>query len=186
METSTFAFKPAGGYLTQLTFLVPPPQLFLASTSAKSLMSVTKHLCPFDGCLDTFGRTMDVKAHMNLHLGCQCVNVSLSVPKSYSQRCSWYQCPFCRRGYVRQMNAIAHVATCPSRVADMPDTLHERFDARYPLLRVWSHTMGVPKFKDDGSKDAEMVVRDKQVLECAKGSRDVRIQAPSFNNEAPV
>ena len=36
-------------------------------------MPATKHICPVEGCLDTFSRTKDVKAHMNLHLVCQCV-----------------------------------------------------------------------------------------------------------------
>jgi len=84
------------------------------------------------------------------------------------------------------MNAITHVATCSSWVAGKPDTPRERFDARYPLLRVWSHKMGVPRFKRDGSEDAEMVVRDRQVWECAKGSHTVYFQTTNTHSAAPV
>ena len=63
----------------------------------------------------------------------------------------------------------------------MPVTLREEFDARYPLLRVWSLGMpGLPNLKADGSGDAEMIVRNnpEQVWECAKGSREVSFRQP--------
>ena len=50
----------------------------------------------------------------------------------------------------------------------------ERFDARYPLLRFWSLGMGLPTFKDDGSRDAFMVVGEGQIWECVRNSRVVR------------
>jgi len=142
-------------------------------------MPTTELICPGERCLYTFTRSLDLKVHINMHLLCQYVLHfccrSRFITLSHHPVCSWYRCPFCPSRYLQQTNALAHVTTCLSRVAGMPDTLHEGFDARYPLLRVWSLGMGLPSFKADGSGDAEMVVRSSpmQVWECAKGSRQV-------------
>jgi len=74
-----------------------------------------------------------------------------------------------------------HVASCPSRVTNVSDVLREGFDARYPLLKVWSLGMALPRFKPDGSRDAEMVVRDdpEQVWECARGSHQITFRQPT-------
>ena len=73
------------------------------------------------------------------------------------------------------MDALAHVATCPSRVYGTSDVLREGFDARYPLLVVWSLGMGLPSLKPDKSGDAEMIVRNDpvQVWNCARDSRQI-------------
>ena len=49
-----------------------------------------------------------------------------------------------------------------------------RFDARYPLLRIWSLGMSLPVFKSNGSGDAWMIVGEGQAWECARGSRVAR------------
>ena len=61
------------------------------------------------------------------------------------------------------------------------DALREGFDARYPLLKVWSLGMRLPRLKPDGSGDAEMVVRDnpEQVWECQRGSRQITFRQPT-------
>jgi len=93
---------------------------------------------------------------------------------------SWYRCLFCPKRYLQQTNAVAHVAVCSLRVAGASNTLREGFDARYPLLRVWSLGMGLPSLKEDKSGGVEMVVRNepKQVWECAKGSLQVTYRQP--------
>jgi len=53
---------------------------------------------------------------------------------------------------------------------EQPGVPRERFDARYPLLRVWSLGMGLPTLKSDGSRDAFMIAREGQVWECARNS----------------
>ena len=93
----------------------------------------------------------------------------------YVALCSWYCCNFCTKRYLKQVDALTHVATCPSRISGTPNVLCEGFDARYPLLVVWSLGMGLPSLKPDKSGNAEMIVRNDpvQVWDCAKGSRQI-------------
>ena len=53
--------------------------------------------------------------------------------------------------------------------------MREGFGARYPLLKVWSLGMGLPRFKEDGRGDAEMVVRNdpEQVWACVRNSPQI-------------
>ena len=88
---------------------------------------------------------------------------------------SWFRCPHCSKNFFRRDNAVTHIAACPSLAPGaLPDEPREMFDARYPLLRVWSLGMRLPAFKADGSRDAVMVVREGQVWECARNSQQVR------------
>jgi len=93
----------------------------------------------------------------------------------YVALCSWYCCNFCAKRYLQQVEALTHVAICPSRISGTPNVLREGFDARYPLLVVWSLGMGLPSLKPDRSGNAEMIVRTDpvQVWDCAKGSRQI-------------
>ena len=88
---------------------------------------------------------------------------------------SWFKCPLCPLNFLRKANAVAHITVCPSRTPGvLPGEPREMFDARYPLLRVWSLGMGLPAFKADGSRDAVMVVCEDQVWECSRNSQQVR------------
>jgi len=89
---------------------------------------------------------------------------------------SWYKCLHCAKNFFRRDNAVTHIAACPSlEPGVLPGEPRECFDSRYPLLRVWSHGMGLPAFKD-GSRDAVMVVREGQVWDCARNSQRVRTE----------
>jgi len=147
-------------------------------------MSVVELICPLDRCLCVFYRSRDLKSHINMHLVCQCVPRGIMTIACYYILIfllySWYRCPFCPKRYPQQATALLHVSACHLRIPDTPDTLLEGFDARYPLLTVWSLGMGLPRFKADGSRDAEMVVRNhpEQVWECARGSRQIIFRRP--------
>lgn len=66
------------------------------------------------------------------------------------------------------------------RVEGRSSALRECYDARYPLLRIWSLGMGLPSFKNKTGGDAEMEVnRDGSLVwECDKGSSVVRVRLP--------
>jgi len=90
---------------------------------------------------------------------------------------SWFKCPTCTKKFFHRDKAVTHIAACPSLTPGaLPGEPRECFDARYPLLRVWSLGMDLPVFKADGSRDAVMVVREGQVWECARNSQQVRTE----------
>ena len=91
---------------------------------------------------------------------------------------SWFDCPFCLKRYLQHADAAAHVVACPSREPDMACDVREGWDARHPLLVVWSLGMGLPFLKEGGSGDAQMLVRNnpEQVWECAKNSREIKFR----------
>jgi len=136
-------------------------------------------ICPYESCLDTLSRSSELKAHVLLHMRCWRVLSFYTRLSLLTISCdgddSWFRCPHCPRAFFYHVNAEAHVDVCASRKAgESPGEPRVCFDARYPLLRIWSLGMSLPAFKSDGSGDACMVIGEGQAWECAKDSRIAR------------
>jgi len=146
-------------------------------------------ICPYESCLDTLSRSNELKAHVLLHMRCRRVlsfyNRLPLLTISCDGDSSWFKCPHCSKAFFYHVNAEAHVDVCPSREAgESPEEPRVCFDARYPLLRIWSLGMSLPAFKSDDSGDACMVIGGGQAWACAKDSRVARFVSATVERES--